>query len=86
MVINIIFKGKVLSRGKMVEVSLFHWGIRFKVNGVVLRLMEGKAIGGLFTKDRTICLKLRWDKCSQGRFSMICGKGSRVCCLSMKFD
>ncbi len=70
----------------MVKASLFHWGVRFKVNGVVPGLMEGKVIGGLFTKDRAIFLKLRWDECSQGRFGMICGKGGRVCCLSTKFD
>ncbi len=70
----------------MVEASLFYWGVRFKVNGMVPGLVDRKAIEGLFTKDRMIFLKLRQDECSQSRFGMICGKGGRVCCLSTKFD
>ena len=51
MVVNIFFQSEGFGRGKAVNATFLHGGVRFQVNGVVPWLMLGESFGSLFAED-----------------------------------
>ena len=53
----------------MVNATFLHSGVRFQINGMVPRLVLWEMLGGLFTEDRLVFLKLGRDSL-RGRILM----------------
>ena len=50
-VVNIFFQSKGFGRGKAVNATFLHGGIRFQIDGVVPWLMLWESFRSLFTED-----------------------------------
>src|SRR5712671_5911637 len=80
-VVDVFFKGEILSRGETVDTAFLDVGIGFEVNRMVPRLMLRETVRGLFAEDDVILLELCRDVIEILDRDEVGSESDRVCLL-----
>jgi hypothetical protein len=59
---KVFLQGLGFSRSKAIDVAALKFGVGFQVNGMIPRLVLGKALGSVFAKNGRVFTELGRDK------------------------